>query len=186
MPSKREVKTALRLSKASLSNGMSDRELTRVEERFDFRFAPDHRLMLQVALPLGEKAWPDWRGGEDEDLSSRLNGPRDGVLFDVRENGFWRKDWGQRPRALPDAVAVARGHLEQAPVLVPLFGHRFMPTVPATPGNPVLSVHQTDIIYYGNDLLDWLAYEFTRRGSSEPPSRRVPYWSDLMDEANEQ
>ena len=89
--------------------------------------------MLQVALPVGEKALPDWRGSEEEDLRHRLNGPRDGVLFDVRENGFWHQDWGQRPVALPDAVAVARDYLEQAPVLVPLFGHRFMPTVPATP-----------------------------------------------------
>lgn len=179
------MKGALRLSEATLTKGMSERELTRVETRLGFRFAPDHRLMLSVALPLGEKAWPDWRDGDDEDLRSRLDGPRDGILFDVRENGFWRKEWQQRPISTEEAVEVAREHLDQAPALVPLYGHRFLPTVPALPGNPVLSVHQTDIIYYGNDLLDWLAYEFAEAGSPGPPERRVPYWSELMDEANE-
>jgi hypothetical protein len=164
---------------------MSDSELTHVETRFGFRFAPDHRLMLKIALPLGEKAWPDWRGHDQEVLRSRFDGPRDGVLFDVRQNGFWRKEWGPRPEAVSAALGIADRHLREAPVLVPLYGHRFMPSVPATPGNPVLSVHQTDIIYYGNDLLDWLAYEFTGGGSRKSPSRRVPYWSDLMDEANE-
>jgi hypothetical protein len=67
------------------------------------------------------------------------------------------------------------------PPLVPLYGHRYLPTVPSYTGNPVLSVMQTDIIYYGNDLLDWFDYEF-RRQSVEREPRKVPFWSWFVEE----
>jgi hypothetical protein len=49
------------------------------------------------------------------------------------------------------------------------------------PGNPVFSVHQTDIIYYGVDLRDYLIHEFLARENVGvwpiPASvRRVPFW----------
>jgi hypothetical protein len=39
----------------------------------------------------------------------------------------------------------------------------FIATFPREPneaGNPIFSVHQTDIIYYGNDLVDYFHDEF--------------------------
>jgi hypothetical protein len=38
--------------------------------------------------------------------------------------------------------------------------HRMMPAEPHLSGNPVFSVHQTDIIVYGKDLRDYLTHEF--------------------------
>ena len=35
-----------------------------------------------------------------------------------------------------------------------------IPDRPNTSGNPVFSVHQTDIIYYGCDLRDYFVHEF--------------------------
>ena len=43
---------------------------------------------------------------------------------------------------------------------MPVFGHRMIPDRPHLPGNPVFSVHQTDIIYYGCDLRDYFLHEF--------------------------
>lgn len=63
---------------------------------------------------------------------------------------------------------------------MPIYGHRYLPTVPSMGGNPVLSVYQTDIIYYGNDLLDWFSYEF-QRSSVEREPRRVRFWSWFVD-----
>jgi hypothetical protein len=45
-------------------------------------------------------------------------------------------------------------------VLVPVYVHRMMPDRPRASGNPIFSVHQTDIIYYGTDLRDDLIHEF--------------------------
>jgi hypothetical protein len=44
-------------------------------------------------------------------------------------------------------------------------------TTPHEPGNPVLSVYQTDIIYYGNDLLDWRAGRPGRPGRKDEDHR---------------
>jgi hypothetical protein len=39
--------------------------------------------------------------------------------------------------------------------LIPIFVHRMMPDDPHLAGNPVFSVHQTDIIHYGFALADY-------------------------------
>jgi len=48
-------------------------------------------------------------------------------------------------------------------------------------GHPVLSIYQTDVITYGNDLLDWLHREFglgPPAASAVRPS--VAFWRDLL------
>jgi hypothetical protein len=55
------------------------------------------------------------------------------------------------------------------PVPVPIYGHRYVPTVPSTAGNPVLSCHQADIVYYGTDLLGFKR-EFGRRSCASSRS----------------
>jgi len=42
-------------------------------------------------------------------------------------------------------------------VPIPVYSHRYLPSEPKATGNPVLSVHQTDIIYYGNDLASYFS-----------------------------
>lgn len=94
-----------------IAPGMSERELDRVEERWKFRFAPEHRVLLGEGLPLGSRSRPDWRDGEPEDLARRLAWPVDAVPFDVERNGFWHP----RPAATQDALDLARAHLADAP-----------------------------------------------------------------------
>jgi len=45
----------------------------------------------------------------------------------------------------------------------------------------VLSIHQTDMIFYGTDLDDYISCEFSGRFVSEDwtPPPMVPFWSDL-------
>ena len=182
MPSEDEWRTALTLSDATLAPGLTDSELAGVEGRFGFMFPPDLRHLLGLALPLGERAWPDWRSGTYEDLSGRLAQPVDGILFDVEQNAFWHPDWPERPATQAAAVALAREELSSVPPLVPVYANRYLPTEPCEPGNPVLSVHQTDLIYYGNNLLDWFSREFARQQQhGTGGARRVPFWTSLME-----
>ena len=62
------------------------------------------------------------------------------------------------------------------------FGYRDNPT---SAGNPVFSVYQMDIIYYGYDLASYLEHEFDFRSyeslfSDEHPFRRIEFWSDVV------
>lgn len=158
--------------------GLADDELTAIEHEFGFTFAPDHRAFLAAGLPTG-RGWPDWRGADRAALRERLAMPVDGVLFDVAENSFWYEGWGPRPVDDEAAVVAARGYLLTVPRMIPLFTHRYLPAV--LPGHPVMSIYQTDVIPYGNDIVDWLNREF---GLGEPAGSvarpTVAFWRDLV------
>jgi hypothetical protein len=157
--------------------GLADAEVAAAEARFGLRFPPDLREFLQTALPRGPQ-FPDWRSGDEAELRDWLDRPRQGVLFDVAHNGFWLDEWGPRPGPLAEALRVASGLVAAAPRLVPIYGHRMMPDEPPWAGNPVFSVHQTDIIPYGFDLADYLRHEFGLPGREPWPGRVRPirFW----------
>lgn len=159
--------------------GLTDAEVTHIENRYGFRFPPDLRDFLQTALPRGP-LFPDWRSGNDGELRDWLDIPRRGVLFDVEHNKFWLDDWESRPSSLEEALRVAGKHLTAAPQLIPVFSHRMMPDEPHLPGNPVFSVHQTDIIRHGVDLTDYLCHEFGLQnpdsGPEPKPVRQIRFW----------
>jgi hypothetical protein len=161
--------------------GLSDAEILAIEARFGFRFPPDLRAFLQTELPQGER-FPDWRSGNEADLREWLDLPRQGVLFDIEHNGFWLEEWGTRPSTLEEACQIAEGLIAAAPPLIPIYCHRMMPAEPHLSGNPVFSVHQTDIIIYRVDLKDYLIHEFPTAEEDlddRPPSvdaRPIAFW----------
>jgi hypothetical protein len=166
---------------AVVERGLTPEELEATEARWGFRFAAEHRTLLAAGLPVGP-SWPDWRHGSEEELAGRLGWPVEGVLFDVEHAGFWHPDWGSRPEQAAAAVALARVRLREVPVMVPVFGHRYLPAADAAPsGHPVLSMHQTDIIVYGSDLADYLDREFRTGCTTESPAVTVPFWRDFLD-----
>jgi hypothetical protein len=157
--------------------GLTDAEVIALEGRFSFQFTPDLREFLQTALPRGPQ-FPDWRSGVEAELRDWLDQPRQGVLFDVEHNEFWLEEWGPRPGTPSEALRVADELVAAAPRLIPIYMHRMMPDEPHLPGNPVFSVHQTDIIHYGFDLASYLRIEFGLPGA-EPLSdqpRPIRFW----------
>ncbi|WP_433295990.1 hypothetical protein ACQP2F_37260 [Actinoplanes sp. CA-030573] len=161
-----------------IATGLTEDEIAATEAEFGFRFADDHRAFLAGGLPTG-RGWPDWRGPDREALRTLLAEPVEGVLFDVAENDFWYEGWGPRPTSAGAALATARGYLMTVPRMIPLYAHRFLPA--ATTGHPVLSIYQTDVVQYGNDISDWLNREFAL-GSPAAVAKRptVPFWRDLV------
>src|SRR5258706_5810017 len=95
----------------------------------------------------------------------------------------WRsggRDWRARSRLAQDKA-------KEAPALVPVFAHRFLPAEPLLEGNPVLSVWQADIIYYGLDLVNYFLNQFHLSQSSQAngskPPRKIRFWSDIIEKA---
>ncbi len=90
--------------------------------------------------------------------------------------------WGPQPQRLADALAVARAEVAKAPVLIPVYGHRYLPAGPELAGNPVFSVWQTDIIYYGYDLASYFHEDFQvplPAWAAKSP-RRIRFWEELV------
>jgi len=166
--------------------GLTPAEFDRIEQQYGFEFADDHRAFLSVGLPVGSRSWPDWRNGAPESLREKLAWPVEGVLFDVEHNDYWHSGWGEQPTDRIAAVERARQHLARVPKLVPVYSHRYLPAGRGTSGHPVLSMYQTDIIFYGLNLLDYVYQEFSagsginRSDAQWQPHATVPFWRDFL------
>lgn len=173
-----------------LEAGLTDEEVAISEATFGFRFPPDLRALLQYVLPVSSSDRPsflDWRDGDEVQLRERLDWPADGMCFDIEHNAFWNGEWGPKPNDLQAAFEIARREVAKAPMLIPVFGHRYLPDEPHLAGNPVFSVWQTDIIYYGTNLVDYFEQEFSKGNSQLRPLRyedlrKIRFWTPLVEE----
>ncbi len=185
-----KILEVLRTAGLELEAGLSEAELSDTERTFGFRFPPDLRALLAAALPEG---WADWRrrvevlgNGEVKPIEWGLDWPIRGTLFDIEHNAFWWEKWGPKPASLPEAFVIAERSMRSAPRLIPLFSHRYIPSEPSVAGNLVLSIHQTDIVVYGEDLLDYVCHEFNQpRPAREmnESATTLPYWGGFLEAA---
>lgn len=142
-----------------LELGLSDQEVSSIEARFGFCFPPDLRCFLQQVMP-ASGVWVNWRTETDAAIMERLNWPLEGIIFDVKQQAFWLDSWGKKPEDQAEAIELARREIAKAPTLIPIYSHRYIPSTPSLAGNPVFSVHQSDVIYYGYDLASYFEHEF--------------------------
>ena len=176
---------ALRAAGVSLAPGLSSGELRAVEQRYGFAFPPDLSALLGTYLPFG-RGWINWRSAKKKKIECVLAWPYEGICFDIEHNDFWPEQWGARPTNLGAACVIAKEKVLAAPRLVPIVGHRYIPDRPHEAGNPVFSVYQTDIIYYGSDLDNYFENEYnyyfgTPKYQLHEPIRRIEFWSRLVD-----
>lgn len=168
---------------ATIKRGLSDSEVVAVQDMFDIIFPPDLRQFLQAGLPTGE-GWPNWAEAlsnaiEAERIREMLKWPLDGMVFDVEENMFWDTTWGVRPIDRTERVRVVTQAVAAAPRLIQIYGHRYMPAEPSMSGNPVFSIHQTDIIIYGSNLETYLLAE-TKLAPIVAEAREIRDWTRWM------
>jgi hypothetical protein len=173
--------------------GLSEEEVLQVEEKFNFKFPPDLKLFLQKALPISEN-FVNWRLGiksnkETNKIVDRLEYPLDGMLFDIEKNNFWVSNWGKKPESLQDKILVAKKNYETYPKLIPVYLHRYIPSLPNEIGNAIFSVWQMDIIYYGINLENYFAneFEYTESGFfelDEYPVKKIEFWSQIAEDEN--
>jgi hypothetical protein len=157
--------------------GLSDSEIARAEVNYEINFPDDLRSILQSAFP-NRFPFPNWRLVEDPHIRELLSMPLEGILFDVERNEFWLPEWGSKPSDSEGRRRIVEEKVKDAPRLIPIHSHRMMPSRPRIAGNPILSVHQTDIIYYGFDLDDYFRHEFGLDGRKDwqEQIRPIEFW----------
>jgi hypothetical protein len=169
-----------RMSEGRLwAEGYSQAELDAAQEKFGLRFPPDLVALLRERRPvLGY----DWRTDETE-IRAMMRWPLEGLLFDVENDHLWWAEWGERPATEGARAEVLAAVVRAAPPLIPLVSHRYLPAEPCESGNPVFSVYQSDVIYYGADLEDYFEREFAEGppGPVDGNVKRIRFWSDLVE-----
>lgn len=173
----------------SFDNGLTDSEIEKVNHDFGIIFPSDLKLFLQTALPVSV-GFVHWRYGIHSEkgkqaIKHRLNWPLKGMLFDIQHNSFWLDEWGAKPFNFRDQKKIVQDEFNEQPTLIPIYSHRYVSSEPNEAGNPVFSVYQMDIIYYGYDLMDYFTKEFgivlpSSFGAIDEP-KRVRFWSDMID-----
>ena len=98
--------------------GLTDDELLRAEENYDFAFPPDLREFLKIAVPWGIP-FPDWRAKDDTFIRETLDLPLHGMLFDVENNDFWLSEWGPKPTDSGEVRRIVERQVAEAPRLIP-------------------------------------------------------------------
>jgi hypothetical protein len=159
-------------------NGYTQAELDSAQRRFGLEFPADLIALLREKRPANGHDWTN-----DVEIRRALAWPFEGLLFDVEQNHLWWPEWGARPTSADACKEVLRSIVSRAPKLIPLIAHRYLPEEPREQGNPVFSVYQADVIYYGANLTDYFEREFlgfNHRPWSQP-TKRIPFWSDLVE-----
>jgi hypothetical protein len=179
-----QIKAGLERAGVSFSPGLTPIEFRAAEARYGFEFPPDLRSFLGLAMPVGGK-FPDWRDLDSVALADAFAWPLEGLWFDVKQNSLWLREWGSKPADDASAYKRLSELVQAAPKLIPIQGHRYLPCRPVETGNPVLSVYQSDIIYYGLNLEDYFrneySYQFGRQGyeiSEEP--KPIEFWASFL------
>ncbi|WP_124979710.1 hypothetical protein [Nonlabens xiamenensis] len=189
-----QIIAQLKNQSISFDRGLSSEEIYRIKKQFEIVFPADLKMFLCAALPVNP-GFVHWRYALNSEkgkaeLERRLNAPLEGLLFDIKHNSFWFKHWGTQPDSFEEKKRVVIDDMARQPLLIPIYSHRYMPSAPTEPGNPVYSVYQTDIIRYGVDLIDYFKNEFGVAGlhpqNFSHTEKRIDFWDDLVDFNNSQ
>jgi hypothetical protein len=164
--------------------GLPEAEITAIQAELGFALPEDFIYLLGNVQDPGDVLFP-WakfsRKRYDEIIAWVLHG----IEFDIEHNTTWLERWGKRPPNLPDALEIARKDFATWPRLLPLYRHRFLAAEPNRRGNPVFSIMQTDIIYYGSNLAHYLLNEFFQSDwkahTRSEDIQRVDIWSDYAE-----
>lgn len=166
--------------------GLSEAQIQSIDKCLGTNLPDDLKLFLIEGVPVSRTEggdFPNWHENPLDIISKSNQYIKDALKFDIDTNNYWCSLFGNKPDSLEEAQEQAVAIISGWPPLVRIYGHRFMPTMPAGSGNPVLSIYQfVDTVYYGYDLVNYLEKEFgfsISHGSSGKP-KTVPYWDEAF------
>jgi hypothetical protein len=145
------------------AEGLTTAEITSTERQLGFPLPKDFVYLFQNLQDPGGVFFP-WSRFDKRKYDDLIAWVLHGIEFDIEHGKFWMDRWGKRPGVLSAALDIARIDFATWPKLLPLCSHRFLAAEPYRSGNPVFSIKQTDIVYYGADLVHYLMLEFVDRG----------------------
>lgn len=172
--------------------GLTESEISEIETKWKIKFPPDYKLFLQTLHSVDkpqicisfennyyyEPSLYNWKEGEKE-IEKAYSLLINGLVFDVEHNYLWLDTWGERPETSEKRKEKIQELVAKAPKLIPVFGHRFLLAEPCKAENPIISIVQSDIIVYDDNLRDYFIGEFL------PPEKKHQFVNEDDDDEEE-
>lgn len=177
----RKILDRFEKSGITVSRGLTDEEFKKIEEIYGIVFPSQLAEFYSCGLPIGEQfpIWNDFSDGNVCLIREKIEFPINALRSDV-EDWFWLDSWGDEPESREEALAVFGSIAQNAPKMIPIYSHRYMP---AYEGAPVISTVGSDCIYYGRSLEEYLECEFlhVKDRFMKGKVKKVPFWSNLVE-----
>lgn len=163
--------------------GLTFDEIAKIEEIYEIQFPKSLKDFFMVVLPIS-KGFYNWRNITQDNINyikQMIKRPMQDIE-EFAEEINWCDDWGKEPTNEIELRKSIQERLRKAPKLLPIYSHRYMPMF-FDDNPPIVSVHEIDIIYYGEDLEDYFEIEFGRKRQDEIEFhniKAIPFWSDIM------
>ena len=180
-----DIKNKLQSQGVIFDTGLTRQEIETVEQRYGIQLPYELRQLFSIGLPVSSGFY-NWRSSSEENVLSiinALNMPLKGLVSDLDDGYLWRDAWGAKPDEPRKANEIFMRYFANAPKMIPVYLHRYVPFVGHDAIVPVFSIMQSDIIYYGVNLVSYLETEFGFREFEDLPLsdyQNVDFWSDLL------
>ena len=180
-----EIIRKLKQAGVSFAEGLSVDEIRSIEGFYEIHFPRELILFYQEALPVSEGFY-DWKNFSEANVKmirERIRRPKRDLLDeDEMKDMEWKEVWGEEPTSQAEKEALLMRKINNAPTLVPVFKHRYIANQ-YKEDNPVLSIYGSDMIYYGENLSQYLLIEFGLKGQDDidyKTIQSVDFWSDFI------
>lgn len=166
--------------------GLEESEITEIERVYGVTFPKTLKDFLRIGVPISENDWgfPNWRDLSNKNIeiiSKRINAPYEWLKIDVLKHGFWQKSWGECPKTLKETENKYMQIIENAPILLPIYSHRYMPVIDGEDDPPIISSVGRDTVCFANNLSDYIKRELCSECTHQYYDiQNIPFWSDII------
>lgn len=178
----KDILAMLQTEGIELAEGLSEQEFQKINQEYGIEFPVELKEFYSNVLPIsvGFYNWRDFSSDNINSIKKTMKIPFDDI-YELANEVYWCDDWGEEPDE-EDKVSIIREKLKTAPKLIPIYLHRYMPIIDKI-NIPILSIRDTDIIYYGENIESYLEIEFGNKNQEDidfDQIEHVPFWSDLL------
>lgn len=174
----------MKLKGIIFEDGLTEEEIKKIEERYSIKFPKSLIDFYSIGLPTGE-GFVNWRDDSENniiDIKKRLDRPFDGLIWGIEKNDFWVEGW-EKPNTLEAKKQKLLEKMKNEPKPIPIYIHRYILSAEGVDDPAVLSMHDDDIIVYGDNLLEYLDNEFIGENHKHEChySDTMGKWVDIME-----
>jgi hypothetical protein len=169
------------------SSGLTHDTIAKIEKLYEIRFPDSLRTFYQTALPIsvGDTEFPRWDDFSQENINlirERIHAPYRWLMLAIINHPYWLSSWGERPLTFEDIEKRVGELFKNAPTLLPIYSHRYIPVMEGIEDPPIISSVGQDTVYYGHTLEEYLKIEFLNdHVQSFDCVQRIPFWSDIIE-----